>query len=134
MEIVYQSDDQSVTVYFDAAAIILMVQYNGIVAHETYEAAYTELIDLVEKHTCKKVIYDIKKLKKVSVRSRVWYLNHVAPQMIQGNVRSAIVDAEQIGNQVATATMRDALLEMGYSADAVQRFDTLEAALTWLNS
>ena len=133
MDIVYQSDDQTITVYFDPSSIILMIEFNGIVIHQTYQEAYTEFIKSTKTHNCKKFIYHTKKLKKVSVKSRIWYLKHVAPAIFQEGIRTAIVNAEQIGNQIATDTMREALIEMGYGELSVKRFDTLDEALIWLD-
>lgn len=133
MEIIYQSEDQTIKISCDPASVILMIQFDGIILHQTYQEAYNEFIKWANTHQCTKFIYDTKKIKKVSIKSRTWYLNHVAPKILSPTVRIAIIKAENIGNQIATDTMRDGLIEMGYSKLAVKRFDTFEEALVWLD-
>ncbi|MGB0521761.1 MAG: hypothetical protein ACPGJS_02315 [Flammeovirgaceae bacterium] len=134
MDLVYQNKHQSIKVCFDGISNIIMIQFEGVVSHEDYQQGYTKLIELTKSHGVKKFIYHTKKLKKVSVKSRTWYLNHVASQIIQPGVLFAVVNAENIGNQVATETMQDALMEMGYTDMLFERFDTYKEALIWLDS
>lgn len=132
MELVYQNDQQSVKVAHDISLNIVVIRFTGHVDHESYQAAYTKFLEVALHHQSKKLLYDILKLKKLSVKSRIWYLKKVAPELLIPNVRSAIVDAENLGNQVATETMTEALIEMGFSPTMVKRFDAYEEAWSWL--
>lgn len=134
MKLIYEHSDHTIKIFQDEVLETLMIQFEGVVEHETYQEGYGEFMDLIAKTNCLKLIYHTKKVKKVTVRSRIWYLNHVFPTIYISGMLTAIVNAEHLGSQVATETMRDALIEMGYDEQNVQRFDTLEEAQTWLNS
>jgi len=130
----YQNTDQNIRVSHDASLNIVMIQFEGVIEHEDYQSAYNKLIELTKKHQCTKFIYHTKKIKKVSVRSRIWYLNHVFPAIYTPEMLISVVNAEHIGSQVATDTMRDALQEMGYGHIPFNRYNTLEEAMNWLKS
>ena len=132
MDVVFQNDDQTIEISYDDIYNILMIRFQGIIDHTEYIKAYEVFISLTHKHQCKRFIYNTQRIKKVSVKSRVWYLNHVYPNIRTDQMLSAIINAENIGSQVATETMRDALIEMGYIPTELQRFETYEEAFEWL--
>jgi len=134
MELIYEHADHCIAISQDKELNIIMIQFQGVVEHEAYQEAYRVFMELAASSQCLKYIYHTKKIKKVSVRSRIWYLNHVFPNLYKSTMLTAIVNAEHIGSQVATDTMRDALIEMGYDELNVQRFESFEEAKSWLRS
>ena len=95
---------------------------------------HMQLIELAKQHQCTKFIFHIKKIRQVSVRSRIWYLNHVFPAIYRPDILISVVNAEHLASQVATDTMRDVLNEMGYQDIPFNRYENLDEALTWLRA
>jgi hypothetical protein len=134
LEKIYQNNEATASLSISEEEGIIIVKLSGVLDHENYKLVFEKLFNIIMVYKYRKIIYNLKELKRTEMQSRAWYATVFLPKVIKHfglDFKTALITSSNKYESISIDFLVKVGSNLGFK-DNVCMFDTQESAIAWL--
>jgi hypothetical protein len=134
LQLLFQNSEKTTSLFLSEEDALILIKLSGAIEHESYKQIFEKLHNAITVYKYRKIIYDLKDLRRTDMQSRAWYATSFLPRVIKNfglDFKTALVKSSNKYESLSVDFLTKVGSNLGFKEN-IRYFDTKEEAYRWL--